>query len=235
MSNAHKLVFDIETLGGDFDALDPISQESLLKYAENDEEREDIRQHLGFYPLTGSIAVIGILNPDTGKGCSLIRNDVHADLEGNLPEGMSVESGTEAEILEKFWQAAKNYTHFISFNGRGFDVPFLMARSAICGIKPSKNLMANRYLSLQPAASKHIDLCDELTFYGATRRKFTLHMWCKAFGIPSPKEGEVTGDDVDSLYKRGEVMKIANYNHGDLIATAALYRKWDEYIRMNGI
>ena len=40
----------------------------------------------------------------------------------------------------------------------GFDCPFLMMRSAILGVKPTRNLMPNRYYMT------HIDLLDQLTF-----------------------------------------------------------------------
>jgi len=68
-------------------------------------------------------------------------------------------------MLENFWNGAKSYQEFISFNGRGFDVPFLMIRSAIHKIIPSKDLMHGRYLYQQLSNAKHIDLFDQLTFY----------------------------------------------------------------------
>ena len=70
----------------------------------------------------------------------------------------------------------------ITFNGRGFDCPFILIRSAVHKIKPTKDLMPNRYNGV------HIDLLDQLTFYGASRRKFSLDMWCKTFGIKAPKK-----------------------------------------------
>ena len=235
MSTEHKLVFDIETIGKDFTALDDMSQEYLLQYAQDDQEREEIKEHLGFYPLTGEIVAIGILNPDTHKGCVFTQKGSALVLPKKIEEiteaDIAIEEGTEKEILEKFWHAAEMYHTFISFNGRGFDVPYLMVRSAIHQIRPSKDLMSNRYLSSQYAQSKHIDLFDQLSFYGAVRRKFSLHMWSKAFGIKSPKEGGTTGDDVGKLFHEGHAADIARYNAGDLLATAALYAQWESYMR----
>ncbi len=105
-------------------------------------------------------------------------------------------------------------------------------RSAIFGIKPSKNLLSNRYLNSQPFGIKHIDLADQLTFYGATRNHFPLHMWSKAFGIESPKEQGVTGDDVTGLYKENKLLEIVEYNLRDLKSTAELYRRWDKYLNL---
>ncbi len=229
MSTA-KLVFDIETIGNDFDSLDEISKTHLLKYAEDKEAQEEVKEGTAFYPLTGEVVVIGMLNPDTNQGKILARNEKVSNLPGELEAGISVEQGSEKEILEIFWETARQYDNFISFYGRGFDVPFMMIRSAILGIKPSKNLLANRYLNLQPSNAKHIDLYDQLSFYGAARKNFPLHMWSKVFGIESPKEGGVTGDNVTALYKEGKVLDIAKYNLRDLRSTAELYRKWAEYL-----
>ncbi len=63
-----RIVFDIETIGADFDALDLSQQEYLLKYAETEEDAEAVKESLGLYPLTGEIVTIGLMNPDTLKG-----------------------------------------------------------------------------------------------------------------------------------------------------------------------
>jgi len=229
LSQKKKLVFDIETIGVDFDALDKISQEYLLKFAEDEEEKAEAKDRLSFSPLTGEIVAIGVLNPDTNKGKIYVRTEKNIGAD-KLEEGIDTETGTEKQILEKFWEDVKHYNYFISFNGRSFDVPFLLIRSAILGVKPTKDLMSNRYLSSQKFGATHIDLFDQLTFYGAVRKKFNLHFWTKAFGIKSPKEDGITGDDVGRLYKEGKFLEIAKYNLGDLRATKELYDKWHTYL-----
>ena len=228
-SQKKKLVFDIETIGVDFSTLDKISQEYLLKFAEDEEEKAEAKDRLSFSPLTGEIVAIGLLNPDTNKGKIYVRTEKNIGVD-KLEEGIDIETGTEKQILEKFWEDVKHYNYFISFNGRGFDVPFLLIRSAILEIKPTKDLMSNRYLSSQKFGATHIDLFDQLTFYGAVRKKFNLHFWTKAFGIKSPKEDGITGDDVGRLYKEGKFLEIAKYNLGDLRATKELYDKWHTYL-----
>jgi hypothetical protein len=92
--------------------------------------------------------------------------------------------------------------------------------------------MSNRYLNNQKFNASHIDLQDQLTFYGAVRRKPSLHLACRAFGIKSPKAEGITGDDVKKLFKDKEYLKIARYNSGDLQATKELYEKWDKFINI---
>lgn len=105
-----------------------------------------------------------------------------------------------------------------------------MIRSAIHKIRPSKDFMSNRYLNYQREA-RHIDLQDQLAFYGSVRREGGLHLFCRAFGIESPKTEEVKGDDVKRLFTEKKYKDIARYNVRDIVATRDLYRYWDEYLR----
>jgi len=234
-----KLILDIETIGEDFDSLDKTTQEVLTRWikkdAGNKEEYKtllaDLKSGLGFSPLTGEIVAIGILDYEKDKGVVYFQapgKKINEFEEANI----KFKSMTEKEMLESFWSGAKEYQEFISFNGRSFDVPFLMIRSAIHKVKPTKNLMSNRYLNYQDSNAKHIDLLDQLTFYGAVRRKGSLHLWTRAFGIKSPKTGGVTGDDVGPLFKKKKFKEIARYNVGDLQATKELYEYWQNYLKI---
>ena len=102
-------------------------------------------------------------------------------------------------------------------------------RSAVQGIRPSKDLMDGRYLYQQKYA-RHVDLQDQLTFYGAMHRRPSLHLFCRAFGIESPKAEGVAGDDVAELFHTKQFIDIARYNAGDVVATTALYKKWLTYL-----
>lgn len=222
-----KIIIDIETIGKDFESFDEMSQEYLLKYAETDEEVAEAKEALAFSPLTGEIVAIGMLNPDTDKGAVFFQSP-DATTEPFEEEGIQFVADTEEGTLKRFWEAVRHYDQIITFNGRGFDAPFLMIRSAIHKIEPTKELMPNRYSSLS-----HVDLLDQLTFFGSVRRKFSLHMWCKAFGIKSPKEEGVTGLEVKSLFREGRYTDIARYCVGDLHATKELFKYWDRYVRFS--
>lgn len=229
-----KLVFDIETIGEDFDSLDQTTQEVLtrwLKKESTDEEEyraglEELKSGLGFSALTGEIVTIGVLDVELNKGAVYYQSP-DKNAEDFEEDGIRFKAMSEKEMLEKFWEGAKKYQQFITFNGRAFDVPFLMMRSAVYQIRPSINLMPPRYSS----TSAHIDLLDQLTFYGAVRKKGNLHLWARTFGIKSPKDKGVTGEDVGGLFRDGKYLEIAKYNVGDLRATRELYLIWERYIR----
>ena len=233
-----KLIFDIETIGENFDELDETTQDVLTRWIkkeanDNDEYKkllEDLKNGLGFSALTREIVAIGVLDCEKDKAVVYFQAP-NAGLTESEENCVVFKPMTEKEMLENFWNGAKHYDEFISFNGRSYDVPFLMIRSAIHGIRPSKDLMRGRYLYQQAQSAKHIDLLDQLTFYGAVRRKGSLHLWSRAFGIKSPKSEGVTGDDVGPLFKAKKFLEIAQYNVGDLEATKELYKCWDKYLR----
>jgi len=222
-----RVIFDIETVGKDFKSLDRSIQEYLLRYAETEDEKAEIKDRLSFYPLTGEIVTIGLLDSDTQKGKVFFQN-IGDPLLPFEEDNVLYQTGTEKEILEKFWAVIKGYDQFITFNGRGFDCPFILIRSAVHRIKPRRDLMPNRY------SDTHIDLLEQLTFYGASRRRFSLDMWCRTFGIKSPKEGGITGDEVKELFKAGRHLDIARYCVGDLRATKELLFYWENYIKFSG-
>ncbi|MFW6232765.1 MAG: ribonuclease H-like domain-containing protein [Bacteroidota bacterium] len=139
----------------------------------------------------------------------------------------------EKRLLEDFWKILLKYRNaqLVSFNGRNFDAPFLMLRSALYKIRPARNLMNGTKFNY----TGHIDLIDELTFYmpgsyGATRR-FNFDFYTRAFGITSPKSEGVDGSMVGALYKEGKVDVIAEYCLRDISATWDLFLHWYQYLK----
>jgi len=229
----NQLVFDIETAGEEFSSLDIVSQNLLEKKfkrtAQNEEELEEEKEKLSFFAPTNQIVAIGMLNPQTKNGLVYFQNKEKISLKEEGVEYFSFSS--EKELLLGFWEIITPYQQFITFNGYNFDVPVLMLRSAMNEIRPSKNLMTNRYLERQPYNLQHIDLADQLSFYGAKKDYLSLHFWTRAFNIDSPKEGELTGEKVTQYFREGKTLEIAKYCFKDVIATAALFEKWEKYLK----
>jgi DNA polymerase elongation subunit (family B) len=219
-----RLIIDIETLAEPFESFDEIQQEYLLKFAASEDERTEAIQKLSLYPTTAQIVAIGLFNPDTSRGKVLFQSEDPVDTFSE-DEQVHYLSGSERDILQEFWKDISHYEQFITFNGRGFDCPFLLLRSAILNIKPSRNLMPYRY-----DHAVHCDLLDQLTFYGAFR-KFSLDFYCKSFGIESPKSHGITGLDIGRLYGEKRCREIAEYCFGDLVATAELFRRWEQALK----
>lgn len=233
-----KLIFDIETVGENFDELDETTKITLTKWvkkesksdSEYQKELQELKDGLGFSPLTGEVVAIGVLDYEKNRGAVYFQAPGE-NIEETEENGIKFKQASEEEMLDNFWTVAKSYQEFVSFNGRAFDVPFLMVRSAIHNIRPSKDLMSNRYLNSQKYDAKHIDLLDQLSFYGAVWKKGNLHLWSRAFGIESPKAQGITGEDVGKLFKEKKFLDIAKYNTGDLFATKNLYEYWEKYLK----
>ncbi len=218
------IVVDIETVAFPWESFDPVRQEYLLKFAEGEKEAQETIEKMALYPLTARIVAIGMMNPDAGGGCVYYISDETTETE---IDGSKLIPGTELACIEAFWKILKNFNQIVTFNGRGFDCPFLMLRSAILQLKPQRNLMPYRYDS-----KLHCDLLDQLTFYGSVR-KFNLDFYCKAFGIQSPKTQNVVGSDVHKLFIEGRYREIATYCLGDVRATSELFKIWRDKLQFN--
>lgn len=226
------LVFDIETVGTEFETLSETQQEFLLRFAEQETESakketmiENTKRCLSLYPFTAKIVCLAMMNTDTSKTLVLFDKNTQESWESE-EENVIYQSATEEEIVSKFWKYSSKAEKIISFNGRGFDLPFIMMRSAMLKIKPAKNFLKNRYDSVS-----HVDLLEQFTFHGLTK-KFNLDFYCHAFGVDSPKEHGITGMDVKELYKAGRIKEIAVYCGRDVNATYHLYRIWEEFLNL---
>ncbi|PIZ95728.1 MAG: 3'-5' exonuclease [Candidatus Magasanikbacteria bacterium CG_4_10_14_0_2_um_filter_37_12] len=221
------IVFDIETIPIDFDSLDTVQQEYLLKFAEDEDDKEKTKDKMALWAPTNKIVAIGVLSVEDQKG-AVYYQDESGDKNRHSEGPITFCSGSEKEILQMFWDVMSYASRFVTFNGRGFDCPVLMLRSAMYSVHPSKNLVPYRY-----STDIHVDLLEQLTFYSASR-KFNLDFYCKAFGIDSPKSNGITGHDVKDLFKEGRFVDIARYCAGDLWATRELYLRWKEYMYFGG-
>ncbi|GBD91466.1 putative 3'-5' exonuclease related to the exonuclease domain of PolB [bacterium BMS3Abin04] len=226
-----RLVFDIETSGYEFEDLSSSQQEYLLRYASKEKDEtimhekiDEAKRYLSLYPFTAKVISIGMLNINT-EGASVLFEGKNEDWAVEEKK-ISYKALTEQEMIETFWSYVSKVDQVITFNGRSFDIPFLMLRSAILKIKPSVNLIQNRY-----NLTHHVDLLDQFTLYGLIR-KFNLDFYCHAFGIESPKSKGVSGMDVKELYKAGRVKDIAIYCGEDVKATYELYKIWESYLNI---
>ena len=120
-----------------------------------------------------------------------------------------LENPDEKSLLQQFWKvtrfrkgAVPVRTTFITFNGRGFDLPCLFLRSLKHRV-PVQIFERNRY----SFESAH-DLCDDLSEFGATSRP-SLDLVSKMLGLSG--KTDMNGSMVEDLYQSGEKQRIKNY------------------------
>jgi DNA polymerase elongation subunit (family B) len=236
-----KLVFDIETSALPLDHFDEAQQEYLFRECEKiaDESARttrhaEIQQQFNLWPFTAQVVCIAMLNADTARGQVLFTAADHQEGADEAGPVEFVACIDEIELLTAFWDVAKHYEEIVTFNGRGFDVPFLYLRSAVLNVPISKK----NWLGYRFATEPHCDLAEQFTFYGVSgregaARRFNLDFYCKAFGIDSPKSHGVTGRDVGDLLAAGRHRDVAEYCLRDVRATVQLHQLWKE--RLAGI
>jgi hypothetical protein len=223
MREPANVVIDIETLAYPPEFFDQERRNYLLKPAPFDTDPSDALHRMHLSPLTARVIAIALLNPDSGRARILYEHPEGTE-ERSADGRAEFVPGSEEQILRGFWSAVAHYPRLITFNGRAFDGPFLMLRSALLGVVPSRNLVPYRF-----STTEHCDLLDQLTMYGATRR-FSLDFYCRAFGIASPKGNGITGLSLGSLVAEGRYREVAEYCLADARATAELFRRWETYL-----
>lgn len=229
------LIIDIETVGEQWEEIDEQTREVLTGRVtrfhpdlSEEEAQEIVISELGATPFTGEIVALGVLDAETDKGAVYFQSP-NNEKEEEI-DGVKLKAATEKAMLEKFWELAERYTHFITFSGRQFDIPFIMIRSAVHGIRPTKDLMRGRYLYQQSTNAVHIDLYDQMNFYGSFPRLGGLHLATRAFDIETPKDGQIDGSKVGEYFRDKKCKEIAEYNARDIHATRELYLKWKKYL-----
>lgn len=249
------LTFDLETIPRNYEDFSESQQEYIIRYAKDEEDIEQKKAQMALSPLTAKLVVIGMqmnevktsIDSETGlekieilnnyqKAYILDESKEDEESEANeLSTGVESEKMNERTMLNKFWDifTKEKYrnVHLISFNGRNFDAPFIMLRSALLGLRPTRDLMQGTKFNYP----YHTDLIDELCFfspssYGATKR-FNFDFYAREFGLQSPKAEGIDGSKVKDFFLEGKVDEIAEYCMRDVTTTWKLYLIWRERLK----
>ncbi len=214
-----EVVFDILTLPSPQGA--PEETEYAPRSVREGDDPADIFRRMSLAPLTARTLSVAMLNPETGRG--IVWYEHPGGTLSHSSNGLiTLVPAAEEKMLEGFWDTVTRFQRLITFNGRSFDSPFLMLRSALLGIPPARNLLPYRF-----SAVEHCDLLDQLTFYGATR-KFSLDAYCRGFRISPPGGGEGR-PDIPDLVSCGRHREVAELAARTVSATGELYRRWQGY------
>ncbi|HOM18845.1 MAG TPA: 3'-5' exonuclease [Thermoguttaceae bacterium] len=126
-------------------------------------------------------------------------------------------------MVENFWRGWEAYRRptLVSFNGHYFDLPLLELAAFRYGISiPGWFTGAGRTFE-QPRnrynIQAHIDLCDLLTNFGATRFTGGLNLAANLLGKPGKMD--IQGCMVQDLYQAGRLPEIQDYCRCDVLDT----------------
>lgn len=127
----------------------------------------------------------------------------------------------ERGIVASVERAICDAFEVVTFNGRGFDVPVLLARAAVAG-EPAPTI-ARLHSQRRYTRGVHVDLLEEVTAHGAAPRLRLLDL-CSAFGIAVKQD--CAGDAVGTLVQQGAWSKTAAYCETDVTATWLALQYW---------
>ncbi len=224
------IAIDIEVVGFHWEDLDETTRKYLLRRERNEARRSSIPERMGLHLGLGRVVAIGMWYVEEDKGLILLEGESAPRQAWDAVLGAEIERGTEEQLLRRFWSLVGPQANgaegegdaaprLVTYNGRAYDGPVLCVRSAQLAVVPT------RYLS-DPAreTSSHCDLMDVMTFFGASRDRFSLDYWCRRFGVESPKSG-IDGSQVGQAYADGRIEEIGAYCLRDVEATAELFRR----------
>ncbi len=159
---------------------------------------------------------------------------VMADGFGRFLRVSTLEGESERDKIAKFLTFIEDFNpRLVSFNGRGFDLPMIMARAMCYDLSAAAYFETNdrdnnkskweNYRSRYDGRF-HLDLLDHISDFGAVRGLKLDHI-CASVGLPG--KYDVHGDQVLQLYYGGEQAKIDEYCRSDVLNTYWLFLKYE--------
>ena len=226
------LIVDIETHAPKWGELPGITRGALTQWIDKTDLTETernkklavVRSRLALSPFTASIVSLGVYDVERKTGAVYFVSDTPG--ESFTLDSFTFKQRTESEILEDFWEGATSYDAFVTFNGRSFVLPFLYHRSVVTNVVPSVQIARQRYVTKQ-TFPYHVDLLDELSFYGAMAHRPSLQLLSGAYGIPN--QSLLAGDEIAEAFTEKRFRYIAEKNAADVQVITDLYEKWKQY------
>lgn len=121
------------------------------------------------------------------------------------------------EMTADFWKGLAHYhSTLVTFNGRGFDLPVLELAAFRFGISV-RGYFNERHGRRARYGRQHLDLHDWLSNHGACPVAGGLDLLSKLLGKPGKMN--VSGRDVQDLYREGKVQEINDYCMFDVLDT----------------
>ncbi len=159
---------------------------------------------------------------------------VIADGFGRFLRVSTLDGENERDKIAKFLAFIEDFNpRLVSFNGRGFDLPMIMARAMCYDLSAAAYFETNdrdnnkskweNYRSRYDGRF-HLDLLDHISDFGAVRGLKLDHI-CASVGLPG--KYDVHGDQVLQLYYAGEQAKIDEYCRSDVLNTYWLFLKYE--------
>lgn len=193
MSKTNIIYVDLETLPGG-EEIKPVIQEQYDRQPGRTASFEDYYRSTALNANFGRIFCIGYaLNDEPAQ--TLV--------------------GNEAEQLTKFWEIAREADLFVGHAILNFDLPFLIKRSVILNVQPS------RKFNITKNGMDNVFDTKKVWDIGAGPA-ISLDVFAKIFNLPTSKIG-IDGSRVYDFWLEGRYDEITRYCARDVELTRAIY------------
>ena len=212
-----EIVIDIETVGNLKDDFSDYEMEKISKTLNSEDENL-----FALYPQTGFIVCIACKNIVSEKGFVIHINDIdYKEIKDNFTYyGVT----TEKDLLRVFWNLIElmqrdgsNLSKIISYNGKRFDIPFILLRSV------ARRVEITHSLGYKGDFDFHIDLWEEFSL-GRKIKGFSIEIISKMLGIEYHRSGDFNGKLVWDWYKNKDYLNIAILCIKDVDLTEKIYK-----------
>ena len=176
--------------------------------------RRDLERYMALRPEFGHVICIGMGHDGRGRG----------ELDTKALTARAVED--ERGILEEFWDKGRSSRdwRFVTYNGLGFDLPYLIRRSIYVGASPTAGLPLRPY-----APDSHFDVMRVLSNWERTDA-VRLDIVAELLGLRKWPPG-MEGSQVLGLWRAGRVADIEAYCLGDVRLTYEVFLLVEPYFR----
>lgn len=151
-------------------------------------------------------------------------------IDTNLGAFYATTEADERSLLHGFWALAQQAGgNLVSWNGKAFDVPFLVLRSVALDVKPSCTQYIRAQWTRKYGTEHHFDV-KEVLLRGDNMVKAGegLDEWAAFFDLPAKPDG-IDGSSVAFLHSEEQHGAIAEYCRHDRVTTEAMYDRMRPY------
>lgn len=172
-------------------------------------------------PATAHISTLTVYDLEREQGTVYVNSAV---VENVIYGDWQLKCMPEDTILREFWEGLDHYDTFVGFGTRTFDTPFITHRSIAFKVKPRAQLR-NRRILTQQSLPFHVDLLDQFSFDGSTRKVMSLRDMCTLYEMESVDK-IINPADFLAIYLIEDKKQIFEHCRQKALVTSNLYDIW---------
>ena len=160
---------------------------------------------------TGQVIAVG----------ALAQNDDPWIITQQSLEGYSGEAALLSEVWDWMFIRRRELEVVAGFNIRSFDIPYLIGRSAVCGVKPSRTFKLAKFRTDLGV----VDWCDILSNWDPSHLiGWTLDYYANVFGLENQPLGD--SSKVPKRWVDGDYDYVIEHLREDLLTTRELHDRF---------